>query len=66
MTRLEACRARETEEPALAEQEAALQRRMQAEARERIAALRAARRRSAPEEDDFDDDDYDVEVEYRP
>jgi GTP-binding protein len=66
MTHLEACRVREAEDPALAEEEEALQCRMQEEARQRIEAVRATRRSGATQSDDVDDDDYDVEVEYRP
>ena len=54
----------------LAEQELALQRKMQEEARQRITALadarRAARAAQQQNNDDFDDDDYDVEVNYEP
>jgi GTP-binding protein len=70
MTHLEDLRAREAADPELAEEERALQSRMQAEARERIDELRAQRRGdTTPDEsddDDFDDDDFDVEVEYVP
>lgn len=74
MTYLESCKAAEKEAPELAQAELDLQRQMQAEARERIAALRAARRGGSAagdsavddDTDDFDDDDFDVEVEYRP
>ena len=71
MNYLEECRAREAADPEQAEMERELQGRMQQEARQRIAALRA-QQRGAPvdeeddEDDDFDDDDYDVDVEYRP
>lgn len=68
MEYLEACRAREVEDPALLEQEREQQSLMQEEARHRIAALRSARR-GAPtrgDDEDEDDDDYDVEVEYSP
>lgn len=60
-------------DPEIAEQERAMQDRMQAEARQHIHALRekylAARKGRAEgteqdDDDDFDDDDYDVEVEY--
>ena len=69
MTQLEEYKAREAADPELAELERELQSRMQLEARERIEALRAQRRREATEEDDNDDeddDDLDVEVEYQP
>jgi GTP-binding protein len=69
MSYLEECREREAADPELAEAERELQNRMQEEARERIAELRARRHRGPDEEDDdedFDDDDYDVEVEYVP
>ena len=67
MTWLEQRRAEEAADPDLAQAEQQMQRRMQEEARARIAALRA--RRSGEKEDDgddFDDDDYDVDVEYVP
>jgi GTP-binding protein len=62
-------------DPEVAEQERAMQDRMQAEARQHIQALRekylAARKGGGnaasdeqDDDDDFDDDDYDVEVEY--
>lgn len=62
-------------DPEVAEQERAMQDRMQAEARQHIQALRekylAARKAGKAggedqddDDDDFDDDDYDVEVEY--
>ena len=70
MTYLEECRAREAADPELLEAEQLLQTRMQEEARERIAELRARHRRGPEEEidddDDFDDDEFDVEVEYVP
>jgi GTP-binding protein len=66
MNYLEECRAREAANPELAELERELQSHMQQEARERIEALRAAKRQAASDDDeDFDDDDFDVEVEYR-
>lgn len=74
MTHLETLWEQEKEEPELAEQEQALQSRMQQEARERIQAVadarRAARRAqreadAADDDDDFDGDD-DVEYEYVP
>ncbi|MAT91316.1 MAG: GTPase ObgE [Halioglobus sp.] len=68
MTRIEERGAAEAADPELARAERDLQQRMQAQARQRIAALRASRRGDAPdsEDDDYDDDDHDVEVEYRP
>lgn len=63
MVQLESQREREAADPAVAEAERDLQARMQREARERIAALRAGRRKLQDDDDDFDDDD-DVEVEY--
>ncbi len=67
MAYLEERRAQEAADPSIAEHELALQHAMQAEARERIAALRSAHKRArAADDDDFDDDDFDVEVEYRP
>jgi len=70
MTYLEECRAREAADPELLEAEQLLQTRMQEEARERTAELRARHRRGPEEEndddDDFDDDEFDVEVEYVP
>ena len=68
MTRIEERRAAEAADPELARAERELQQRMQAEARQRIAALRASRRGDAAdsEDDDYDDDEHDVEVEYRP
>jgi len=76
MEHIEARKEREDYDPAFAEEELALQRRMQQEAREKIEALRLARslRGKAAEgegdDDDFDDDDYDddddVEVVYAP
>ncbi len=74
MTYLEERRAREELDPELAEAELQEQFAMQAEARERVEAYRASRRRQARgeegdagfDDDDFDDDDDDVEVEYAP
>lgn len=67
MAYLEERRAQEAADPSIAEHELALQHAMQAEARERIAALRSAHKRARDaDDDDFDDDDFDVEVEYRP
>ncbi len=66
MSALERHRAAELDDPALAEAEQASQARMQVEARERIAALRARRRPAGDGGDDFDDDDHEVEIEYAP
>lgn len=74
MRHLEECRVRENEDPELAEEEREMQTRMQEEARQRIADLRAQHQKepeagvddSDDDSDDFDDDDYDVEVEYVP
>jgi GTP-binding protein len=75
MSYLEERRAREENDPELAEAELQEQFAMQAEARERVEAYRASRRRQARgeagddgfDDDDFDDDDDDdVEVEYAP
>ncbi len=70
MTYLEELREREAADPELAEADVALQHRMQEEARERIAQLRAQHRRGPDVEedsdDDWDEDDYDVDVEYVP
>ncbi|HEY3698647.1 MAG TPA: Obg family GTPase CgtA [Spongiibacteraceae bacterium] len=70
MTHLEQCWQQETADTELAQREEQLKIAMQAEARERIQALAAARkaRRAAQLEvsDDDEDDDYDVEVEYAP
>lgn len=69
MVYLEECREREAADPELEQVEFELQSRMQEEARQRIADLRASRRRQAEEgddDDDFDEDDYDVDVEYAP
>ncbi len=65
MSRLEERRAAELADPDLVEAERAMQVRMQEEARQRIAELRARRRAGTDEDEDFDDD-YDVEVEYAP
>ena len=71
MTHIEEQRRREEDDPELAAGEQELQRRMQVEARERIAALaearRLARKGSTEAGDDAagDDDEFDVEVEYR-
>ncbi len=70
MTRLEAIKAQELENPELVEAEYEFQREMQAEAKERIETLRErhrlARRKAQGKDsdDDNDDDDFDVEVEY--
>tara|TARA_R110002110_G_scaffold415748_1_gene654803 strand:+ start:32561 stop:33775 length:1215 start_codon:yes stop_codon:yes gene_type:complete len=76
MTRLEDCAAMEAADPELLEAERELQTKMQEEARQRIADLRAQHRAEAvaaraaaaggDDDDDFDDDDYDVDVEYVP
>ncbi|MDG1945822.1 MAG: Obg family GTPase CgtA [Halioglobus sp.] len=72
MTRLEECRAAEASDPQLAAAERTQQSQMQLEARERINALRAARRKEPllddddSDEDELGEDDFDVEVEYRP
>lgn len=73
MTHIEERRRREADDAGLAEAEQALQQRMQAEARERIAELAEARRlarrglaEDADDGDDGDDEDEDgIEVEYR-
>ncbi|TXS89856.1 GTPase ObgE [Parahaliea maris] len=65
MVHLEEQREREAADPEVAVEEQEIQSRMQEEARERIAELRAARRQARhDEDDDEDDDDYDVDVEY--
>jgi GTPase len=71
MSYLEERREMEAADPELAQQELELQARMQEEARQRIAELRARRRAGPAEEeqqddDDWDEDDYDVDVEYVP
>lgn len=69
MTKIEAVKAQEQEDPEAAQAERELQLCMQEEARQRIEALRARRRAPEAEEDeddDFDDDDFDVEIEYKP
>ncbi|MCB1677838.1 MAG: Obg family GTPase CgtA [Halioglobus sp.] len=72
MNYLEQRRAREVDDPELAEAERAEQLRMQEEARQRIAGLRARHRRvqaaasSASDSGVDDDDDDDVEIEYAP
>lgn len=62
MARLEARREAEAADPDFAAAEQATRRQIQAEARERIAALRASARAARRD----DDDDLDVEVEYAP
>jgi GTPase len=72
MNYLEELREREAADPELAQADVELQQRMQEEARQRIAELRAQRRRGPEvedgedEDDDWDDDEYDVDVEYVP
>lgn len=69
MNYLEELREREAADPELAQVDVQLQQRMQEEARQRIADLRAQRRRGPEieeEDDDWDDDEYDVDVEYVP
>lgn len=69
MNYLEELREREAADPELAQADVQLQQRMQEEARQRIADLRAQRRRGPEveeEDDDWDDDEYDVDVEYVP
>lgn len=70
LTRIETLKARESEDPELAQAERDFQQRMQEESRRCIEALRERRRSPAAdvdaEADDFDDDDYDVEIEYKP
>lgn len=67
MTYLEQCREEESADPEVAEAELETQRRMQREARQRIAELRGGVvAREEDDDDDFDDDDYDVDVEYVP
>lgn len=68
MKHIEALEDREHNDPEFAEQEQALQRRMQAEARAKIEELRQSRRRGGDEDidEDEEDDDDDVEVVYAP
>ena len=70
MSYLEELREREKADPELAQADVVLQQRMQEEARERIAELRAQHKRGPQddieEDDDWDDDEYDVDVEYVP
>ena len=69
MNYLEELREREAADPELAQADVELQQRMQEEARQRIADLRAQRRRGPEveeDDDDWDDDEYDVDVEYVP
>ncbi len=66
---VEAQAERLVENPEAAEEELRIQEAMQQEARDRIAALNAARRarqQADGEDGDDDDDDHDVEVVYRP
>jgi GTP-binding protein len=64
MTAIEAQREAEAENPELAERELDIQSQMQAESREKIEGLSAARKnRRLAEEDEFDDEDDD-EAEY--
>ena len=53
---------RESDDAADAERK--IQEQMQAEARDKIDALRASRKAQVDDDDEDDDDDYDVEVEY--
>lgn len=65
MDYLEDIKGREQQDPELLEQEQHAQQQMQAEARERIEMLRAARKAAKHSGNQGDDDDdYDVEVEY--
>lgn len=68
MACIERRREEEAADPELAELEIQTQRRMQSEARQRIAELRGGVTRTTgdDDDDDFDDDDYDVDVEYVP
>ena len=66
MTYLEQCRLEEAADPEVADAELETQRRMQREARQRIAELRRGVAARDDDDDDFDDDDYDVDVEYVP
>lgn len=70
MEYLEVQKAQESEDPSLREAEILRQQAMQAEARQTIQALAAARRSGlmVPSEDDWDDsdDDHDIEVVYAP
>jgi GTPase len=69
MSYLEERSEQEAADPELAQHELELQARMQEEARERIAQLRAQHQRGPEvdeDDDEFDDDDYDVDVEYVP
>ena len=69
MSYLEERSEQEAADPELAQHELELQARMQEEARERIAELRAQHQRGPEvdeDDDEFDDDDYDVDVEYLP
>jgi GTP-binding protein len=64
MVLLENQRELEASDPEVAEAERETQARMQQEARDRIEALRASRRKSKDDDDDDDFDEDDVEVEY--
>lgn len=65
MTAIETQREAELENPELAERELDIQRQMQAEAREKIEGLSAARKnRRLAEAEEFDDEDDDDEAEY--
>jgi len=71
MTRIEALRLEEASSLEKAEEEQAIQHRMQSEARERIESLRSQlrNRRDVDQDendDEEDDEDFDVDVEYRP
>jgi GTP-binding protein len=68
MERLETLRELEDKDPEIAAAEQAFQQQLQAESRERIAALRERRKSARAEASDEldDDDDYDVDVEYAP
>lgn len=71
MASIEARVARESEDPALIEQEREIQVRMQQEAREKLEQFKEMMRKKrsqegADDDDDWDEDDYDVEVEYAP
>jgi len=67
MSFLEERKQQEAADPTLSQAERELQAQMQAEARQRIAGLRARRPPERGEDDDdLDDDEYDVDVEYVP
>jgi GTP-binding protein len=67
MDALEAFQLRLVDDEEFAEEQADIHEAIQEEGRERIEALRLARKaaRMASDEDDDDDFDHDVEVEYR-